>query len=248
LIKEAIETIKALVQAEVRMVEIDGKQYATKELVPAPFPRPDPLTKSIELTTLTGFIAFVKTKLGTENYAKQLIHVSDHRTVELFSDPIGFHKQRERLIFSQADDLFTGNFKFNTFVSHSTFMIAIQTLFQEGQYDWEKVTRIISTIKEERVTQSQDDGMAQNVTAKAGIAVVSDVEVPRIVTLKPYRTFREVEQPASQFVLRLQAKQGELPQIALFEADGGKWKTDAIEAISEYLKEELGADAPALIA
>lgn len=157
---------------------------------------------------------------------------------------MGYHKKREQLIYAEAEDLFAGTFRFNAFVSNSAFMIAIQTLFHEGHNDWEKVTRVISTIKEERVTQSQDDGMAQQVTAKAGIAIVSEVEVPRVVTLKPFRTFREVEQPHSQFVLRLQAKQGQMPEIALFEADGGKWKLDAIEAIKDYLDEKLIAGPP----
>ena len=45
----------------------------------------------------------------------------------------------------------------------------------------------------------------------------------------------EVEQPASQFVFRVNKS----ANLALFEADGGKWKLDAVKNISDYLKTEL---------
>lgn len=57
-------------------------------------------------------------------------------------------------------------------------------------------------------------------------------------TLRPYRTFREVEQPASEFVFRLRSLNGEVPWCALFEADGGKWKLDAVLKIKAWLEAE----------
>lgn len=242
MLKEAIEKITDLARAEIRVVKVGDTEYLTKDVVPPPHPREGPKLKALAVSTLTGFVEFVQTKIPADQYSTYMIHVGDHRTVVLLSDPQGFHKTREMPAYAQAEDLFTGGFKFNTFMPHSHFMIGLQTLFVEDAFDWVRVTRVISTIKEERVTQSQDDGLAQQVIAKAGVAVVADVEVPRIVTLKPYRTFREVEQPHSQFVLRLQQKPNALPEVALFEADGGKWKTDAIESIREYLEEQLGPD------
>jgi len=60
------------------------------------------------------------------------------------------------------------------------------------------------------------------------------------IRLRPYRTFREIEQPASLFVLRLQkGRDGELPRAALFEADGGQWKLEACQAIKHWLDMEL---------
>lgn len=55
------------------------------------------------------------------------------------------------------------------------------------------------------------------------------------VTLRPYRTFLEVEQPESEFLLRLR----EGGKIGLFEADGGMWKQQAKKNIAEYFQEEL---------
>lgn len=64
--------------------------------------------------------------------------------------------------------------------------------------------------------------------------------MPNPVYLAPYRTFREVTQPLSPFVLRMkQGREGGLPTVALFEADGGKWKLDAIAFIRDFLREKI---------
>lgn len=59
--------------------------------------------------------------------------------------------------------------------------------------------------------------------------------VKPIVQLKPYRTFIEIDQPESEFLLRLHDGM----KVALYEADGGAWKLQARTNIAEYLKTEL---------
>lgn len=59
------------------------------------------------------------------------------------------------------------------------------------------------------------------------------------VKLKPYRTFREIEQPASVFLFRLKNRDGAPPECALFEADGGAWKLEATDKIGKYFAGEL---------
>jgi hypothetical protein len=55
------------------------------------------------------------------------------------------------------------------------------------------------------------------------------------VKLSPYRTFREVAWPESEFVFRLRSRGGGVPECALFEADGGKWKLDEVVTIETWL-------------
>jgi hypothetical protein len=50
-----------------------------------------------------------------------------------------------------------------------------------------------------------------------------------------------VQQPESLFVFRLQSG----PRAALFEADGGAWKVEAMDTIHAYLKENLKAEIEA---
>ena len=80
-----------------------------------------------------------------------------------------------------------------------------------------------------------DDGVTQAVTVKKGIAAVENVTLPNPVTLRPYRTFTEVEQPASQFVFR--AAEG--PEFMLVEADGGAWKHEAMQNIKKFMEFEV---------
>ena len=49
------------------------------------------------------------------------------------------------------------------------------------------------------------------------------------------RTFYEVEQPESEFLLRL----GDDGKVGFFEADGGMWKMTARKTIKEYLEKAL---------
>lgn len=61
--------------------------------------------------------------------------------------------------------------------------------------------------------------------------------VPNPVNLIPYRTFLEVQQPASDFIFRMKSSCG--VQCAILEADGGAWKNEAMNNIKEYLKNAL---------
>lgn len=66
-----------------------------------------------------------------------------------------------------------------------------------------------------------------------------DVIVPNPVTLRPYRTFLEVEQPESKFIFRIREGSDGQPMFKLVEADGGLWKYEAVDAIKKYLTENL---------
>lgn len=62
--------------------------------------------------------------------------------------------------------------------------------------------------------------------------------MPNPVSLIPYRTFKEVDQPASKFVFRMRdGAHG--PEMALFDADGGAWEVAAMQALHEYLSGEI---------
>jgi hypothetical protein len=90
--------------------------------------------------------------------------------------------------------------------------------------------KVVGNIKKEDVRTVGDNGVSQSVTAKVGVATVGQVEVPNPVALMP-RTFVEVEQPESNLIFRMQNG----PRYALFEADGGAWKVQAMKNIKDYL-------------
>jgi hypothetical protein len=128
-------------------------------------------------------------------------------------------------------------FKFGHFYQHENFMIALQSLFVEDAMR-NGLISVIGNIKAETGVTVADDGMAQVVTSKAGIALVAPSVVPNPILLAPWRTFREIAQPESLFVIRLAAGE-KLPTVALFEADGAGWQLDAIASIKDYLRGKL---------
>lgn len=216
--------------AKTEVVTINGKEYATKAVYNAAKPE-EYSDATLKLTTLTGLVDFINNDKLMSGDAT-CIHVESESKVSVVSNVAGTFKQRT--VFAVASPVIPA-FKFGQWHAHSEFMIALQSHFLEFG-DRAVVLRVMGTVKEEAVRTSMDDGVTQKVAASSGVVLSSEISVPNPVLLKPYRTFLEVDQPPSAFVLRLQqSKQGELPLAALFEADGGRWRNEAMANIAEYL-------------
>ena len=111
--------------------------------------------------------------------------------------------------------------------------------------DYRTVAALVGNIRMENEAQTADDGMSQRVTVKDGVSTVREAIVKNPFVLYPFRTFEEVDQPASPFVLRIRKNQGG-PEAALFEADGGVWRNEAVKRIGAYLENAL-SDIPAVV-
>ena len=101
------------------------------------------------------------------------------------------------------------------------------------------VLRFVAGIVQIAEVKTADDGISQRVTAKTGIARVAEVDIPNPLTLQPYRTFPEAQQPESDFVFRVRTASDNAIGVALFEADGGRWKLQAALNIKEWLTENI---------
>lgn len=93
----------------------------------------------------------------------------------------------------------------------------------------------MSHIDTSQGVSTMDNGVTQEVSVRRGVALKEQQTVQPIVHLQPYRTFLEVAQPASDFLLRID-KDG---HPALYEADGGAWKLEAKRSIAAYLGGQL---------
>lgn len=126
------------------------------------------------------------------------------------------------------------------------FLIGLQTRFVDSD-DRPRLMALLGNVKHESVKTAVDDGVTQIVQARAGVALVSEVAVPNPVLLAPYRTFRDIVQPTSLFVVRVKAGHvGSLPEAGLFEADGGAWRLQAVARIRDWLVEALPKDVAVL--
>ena len=123
---------------------------------------------------------------------------------------------------------------FGRFLSSEQFNIMLQSNFIDDN-DRGTLLEFASALKIENGAEIEDTGVYQVATVKTGVASLAKGKTPNPVTLRPYRTFSEVEQPASLFVFRIDKQ----ASMALFEADGKRWVADAVGNIAAYLKEQL---------
>lgn len=211
-------------------VSVNGRQYSTRELKPVLEPKIDILTVS----TLSGLADLAGASFEGFNTKDFVVQVEDYSSVAVVGKmSTGPWWQRVRLVRAKMTE--TIGFTFGTFLGHEAFVIGLQSNFVDGD-DREMVLKIASNVTNQTVVTSKDDGISQEVGVKQGVHLQDAKEIRR-VKLAPYRIFREVEQPISEFVFRArQDRDGEVPKLALFEADGGKWKLDAVENVARKLR------------
>lgn len=209
--------------------------------------QPDPMPASMDVGTLTGLLDYIKANRDELDLKTVSVFVCGPESVHLSSKVEGVLKQRTSHIRAGIESLFgEGRFEFGKYMNCESFVIGLQTLFVDSPTR-AQILQLVSAIRENQVKDTFDDGVAQSVTVAAGVALVGEQKVPNPVKLIPYRTFREIEQPESLFVLRLkQSQDGTKPLAALMEADGGAWKLEAIQRIAAYLKERIGEVVPVL--
>lgn len=226
MLKEAIDKVLSLSVPTINT--IDGLAYTDRPLTAVV----EPVLSKVSLLTLTGLVDLVNA--GTDNLSRDgwLLHVGSHLSVSLLKKQTDKHGRRVILAAATCED--GQPFAFSKFMDREEFVIGLLSRFVSTE-DLQEVVKVASTLTASQVVLAEDDGVSQRTTVKQGITLKEHVTVKGRVKLSPYRTFREVEQPASEFVFRLQSKDGGIPACALFEADGGKWKLDAVLTVKAWL-------------
>ncbi|KOR24168.1 hypothetical protein [Clostridium sp. L74] len=224
--KEALEYLVNLGEKRDPIIQLDQGTFSTKGLDRVTGPLADTLTVS----TLTGLVDYIKANIDILP-EQLLVQVKSYDEVRLYS-PLNPDREREEYIRAKA--ILPNNIYYDRFIGSEEFNIMLQSSFVDVG-DKEVLLKYTGLIKDEAVKSTGDDGVSQAVTIKTGVASVGQAAVPNPVTLAPYRTFPEIEQPLSKFIFRMQ--QG--PSAAIYEADGGAWRNEAMRRIKAYLEEEL---------
>jgi len=225
MIKEAIDRLISL--GEMKLSEVDGRPYSVG--VGKVEPLKPPMAQTLTINTLSGILNFMDNFNGAPD---AMIHIADHKTVHVIdAQYVDAWKTRSTHLSAVHE---SPVFAFGQYYDIETFIIAIQAMFVQDATT-AMILKVVGNVKDEGVSNFSDDGVTQKVTAKTGISIVGSVAVPNPVTLRPYRTFMEIEQPASTFVFRMKGGQGEQPKCALFEADGRMWRLVAINTIHGWL-------------
>lgn len=230
MLKSLFEYVVGLSKAN--MVTIDGTVYTDK-----PLHLPEmPTIETLRTDNLSSIVDFIKHAWDADLHdiddtVQKIIHVEDAGKVNLYSSVCNECMDRQKFMTAE----WAGNkFPFGQFMDAEKFNILLQTCFMETD-DLKVIQQVVGNLRDEAVQNYGDDGVSQSVTIRTGIATVGQVRVPSPAKLRPYRTFLEVEQPASLFILRMR----EGGQCALFEADGGLWRETARQNIRNYFEYEL---------
>lgn len=224
--KDALQYVVGLNKAGV--IRINDENYTDR-----PVHRVDVQLRAepIKMSTLTSLVDYLKAGLD-ETAEKMIVQVESPTSVRVISI-LDADRKREELVQVTASipDFFCGRY-----MDQEYFIINLQAKFLPND-DRELLLKFAGTVKNESIAEYGDNGIMQKATIKTGISTVGEAIVPNPVKLCPFRTFAEVGQPESSFVFRM--RQGDGVECAIFDADGGAWKNEAMDNIKKYLQEAL---------
>lgn len=215
-----------------------------------------PKAEALKMNTLTSLIEYIKSNTDKMS-GNMIIHIESPTKVVLLSS-LDCDRRREILVEVNA---LLPEFSFDKFYPAESFVINVMSKFigdsnssipleaeqlsggldSQTRNDKEIILKFAGTVETGTVAKYGDEGVSQKATIQQTCTSKEDVIIPNPVHLIPYRTFLEVEQPDSDFIFRLRNSDlsCEEPEIALFEADGGAWKIDAMKFIHQYLLESM---------
>lgn len=190
-----------------------------------------PVFKAFSLQGLVDYIKADVDGVFRDKDKRHIVSVDDVDVVRVYTPVIGWHRERACVVECRA---LLPQIPFGRFLETDEFQIMVQTRFADDP-NREDVLKLSGNVVGEQSLQKADDGVSQRVTAKTGVVSMSQVIVKNPIKLVPLRTFHEVEQPTSPFVLRF----NESSEAALFEGDGGAWKIKAVENVKNWLRAQL---------
>lgn len=222
---------------ENRVIELDlgagAKKFDAQSLMRI---YDDPRPSTLVVSSLSAIAEYVKNGLEGIDVSKLFARIVSPTKVELFEAFSGEEKKRTCYMVAELANDVTP-FRFGNFLDTESFVISLMSLFEETD-DLEKVLSVASSLVSEAKVAKTDDKATTKTQANQGVINTSGVEIPKVVNLEPFRTFRQVAQPISSFIFRYRSEGDEIG-LALFEADGGAWKHEAMENIAKYFGEQV---------
>jgi hypothetical protein len=225
MIKEAIDRILELQQPPTFMdCESVQRRYRTNEVLS---PTEIPPTEG---STLDGAIAAAE----------------DHRYIQCSMDKVivfGFEHYNNRMFRHDvhvAKPILPDSFRFGSPMDIESFIIHTADFFIRDD-NYKQMIAAISCITDVQEQVINDDGISQTVTYKSRVGRKDEGRLEPFVTLRAYRTFREVEQPEATYLLRI-SKGRDGPIVKLHEASGYNWKIKCTDAVYKYIREHVSDD------
>lgn len=244
-----VDKIRSLAKeaSDLEEKKIDGRIYIKGDIKRIPLSEehtPETLTFQT-LSALKEFAESFKAPVfdpkNIEMHERTFFHVESPNLVSLCGQlqPSNFNK---RFVYARAVlKLETFNFS-HIGAGHRAywfdieeFVIALQTLFVKTDQR-EDIITVLGSLANERIVENKDNKFSQALHIRTGISQQSEKTIENPVSLEPYRTFPEISQPEGRYILRYR-KDDDGIVCALFDADGGQWKLQAMKSIKAWLEE-----------
>ena len=195
------------------------------------------IPETLVLNSLDAMVRMVKTEaIAREGGSPLYITIPTHKEARCFAKTNPKQRETRQIYYvAKATDV-PG---WDDSVKFEEAQIALRTRFQHTA-DADYALKLLSDISTGAKVVYNDNGIATTVTTQKGVALQTNTQIKPLLSLRPYRTFQEVEQPESIFLLRVNER-----GISFTEADGGMWKLKARETVKEYFRkafeEEISA-------
>lgn len=192
-----------------------------------------PMPSPVRFYSLTSFIEFVQIAEARDIVFIQVVSPTEVELIGLLND------RKKRASYATANPLIDGAFEKAHWMTQDKFVTDIQAYFADTK-DREALLKIAGTIRADDSTTLEDDGISQQVATAAGVASQALETLPNPVTLQPYETFPEVDQPLRRYIVRFRGGEtGEHIQLALFPVPDPTYSFETCGAIKKYLMENL---------
>jgi hypothetical protein len=216
-----------------KLLSKDGvEHHFTSKALHEVIPTAPPVFGKVQVKTLQGFADVIGQGIDGLDKSKWFIQVDGPSCVSLNSKATDSWGRRVVLLVAAPVEF--KQFEFGQWLSQEEFLIGVAAKFSSTD-DREYVIDVASSLTSDATNTTEDNGLSQRVNIKAGMKPKETVTLKPRVDLAPFRYFPECGQVVSPFVFRArQTENG--PMLALFEADGGRWKVDAIGEVARFLR------------
>jgi hypothetical protein len=191
-----------------------------------------PHPQRVSVFSLAPFLAMVAQVEGV----KVIVNVVDHTKVVAFLRDLAPDGVCEEIV--SAD--FSKSFEpFESGIHHDqeTFITKLQSMFYPS-LERDDLMKLVGSVRKDSESVNSDDGVTQNLQAKAGVHLSKEVKVRNPWYLSPFKSFPEIPPVEIPHVLRVgQGRNG--VGFALYEADGARWKVETTHLIREYLRTQF---------
>lgn len=233
MLKEFIQHIQETTRPQIE--KMDGKTFAvTAEGNVVEIKAPAVHMDALPLQSLDALVKLVQSEASKEE-SPLYITVPNHLTARCFGRASA--KAPWRQVYYEANATDVPGWGEKVELGFEAAQIALRTRFQETP-DTIYAMKLLSDISCGAKVIYNDSGIATTVTQQKGISLQTNEPIRPLIALRPYRTFQEVDQPESIFLLRLSDR-----GVSFTEADGGMWKLKARETVKVFLEERLAEEA-----